>query len=189
MVAEVSVAIAQGGPRQDRPRWGRDRIESVIIGKFVSELELTPGQSEIFFPKLREFQRQTEELQREQGERVRTLEGYAHSPSAQPREVNKLLAEKSTREQQISALKAQFLSDLSTTLSPQQVSRCAILLDELPRRVQQFIEEQRRGPPHGQGPRYLPPTGHDVQPPAPETPPAEKQNDSKSGQKDAKKNR
>lgn len=185
----TALVWGQGGPHPDAPRWGRERIETVIIGKFASELELTPEQAEVFFPRLREFQRQTENVQREQGDHRKQLDGLAHDPNADPQDVNRLLTQQSAHEQQVSAMKGQFLKDLSGVLTPQQVSRCAILLDELPRRVHQFIEEQRKGPHYGPGPRHeSPPSKHQGQQRKQPVPP-EQDSKAKTDAKDSKKAR
>jgi Spy/CpxP family protein refolding chaperone len=137
----------------DAPRWDRERLETVIIGKFSSELNLTPDQAEKFFPRFKQFQNQVEDRQRQQHDRRAELDRLSNDPNADKTKVNELLAAQGQSQQSMLDLKQQFMTDVSTFLSPQQISRCSILLDELPRRVQQFIEERRgRGDgPHGSG--------------------------------------
>jgi len=125
-------------------------VETVIIGKFATELNLSPEQAEKFFPRFRQFQEQTEGLQRQQVERRAQLDMLAADPQANTEQVSGLISAQSQYEQQVSGLKRAFLSDVSEYLTPQQVSRCSILLDELPRRVHQFMEERSRG--HGKDP-------------------------------------
>jgi Spy/CpxP family protein refolding chaperone len=140
----AAVVAAQPGPPPDAPRWGREQVETVIIGKFATELNLTPEQAESFFPRLRQFQNQTEEMQRGQGERRRLLSGFSDDANADSQKVNDLLKEQNRHEQQMLESKRLFLEDVSHFLTPQQVSRCSILMDELPRRLHKFIEERRR---------------------------------------------
>jgi Spy/CpxP family protein refolding chaperone len=144
VLAFAAVVAAQPGPPPDAPRWGREQVETVIIGKFASELSLTPEQAEKFFPRLRQLQSQTEDLQRQQGERRRALMELSGDTSADSQRVGDLLREQSRHEQQMLELKRVFLEDVSHFLTPQQVSRCSILMDELPRRLHRFIEERRQ---------------------------------------------
>ncbi len=143
LVAGFAAVYAQPGPPADAPRWGRERIETVIIGKFSTELQLTPEQAERFFPRFQQFQNETETLQRQQHERRMELDRMSQDPNANPERVNSLIAEQSSYEQRISGLKRMFLTDVSAFLTPQQVSRCAVLLDELPRKVREMIDERR----------------------------------------------
>ncbi|MBU0507896.1 periplasmic heavy metal sensor [bacterium] len=155
LIAAWTVPLfAQGGPPEDRPRWGRERVETVIIGKFANELDLTPEQAEKFFPRFRQFQNEAEGWMREQHQRRMEMDLLSQNPDADKRRVEELLTEQARHEQRISDLKRQFLGEVGSFLSPQQVSRCSILLDDLPRRVQQFIEEHRgprTGPGQGRG--------------------------------------
>lgn len=136
-----ATAIAQPDPPP--PRWGREQVETVIIGKFASELNLTPEQAEKFFPRFRQFQNQADGMMRQQMDRRNMLDSLSDDPNANPQQVNMLLTEQSRHEQQVSDFKRQFLTDVSEFLTPQQVSRCSILMDDLPRRIHKFIEEKR----------------------------------------------
>lgn len=153
------IAAAQPNPQQP-PRWGREQVETVIIGKFASELNLTPEQAEKFFPRFRQFQNQADDMMRQQGDRRRELDSLSEDANANPQEVDKLLTEQSQHEQQISGLKRQFLTDVSVFLTPQQVSRCSILLDDLPRRIHKLIEEHRGDDQPGQGTKQGRHSGH-----------------------------
>lgn len=149
--------MAQGGPGSgERPRWGREQVETVIIGKFATELNLSPEQAEKFFPRFRQFQDQTEGLQRQQVERRAQFDMLAADPQANPEQVSGLISAQSQYEQQLSSMKRAFLGDISEYLTPQQVSRCSILLDELPRKVHQYMEERGRGRGRGSPPNPHP---------------------------------
>lgn len=151
---------APGAPPPDQPpRWGRERVETVIIGKFVTELDLTPEQAEKFFPLFRQFQNEAEAMMRRQHERRAEMDELSRNPEAGKGRVDELLTQQMESERRISDLKRKLLTDVSVFLTPQQVSRCSILMDELPRKVHKLIEEQRgprmegergRGKPHGQ---------------------------------------
>jgi Spy/CpxP family protein refolding chaperone len=160
LVLSLTLTVwAQPGPQERGPRWGREQIETVIIGKFATELNLSSDQAEKFFPRFREFQNQTEDLQRQQMERRRALEELSTNPEADPQQVDGLLKDQSRQEQQMMEFKQHFLMDVSHFLTPQQVSRCSILMDDLPRRVHEFIQERRqeRGMNSPQGPGSYPP--------------------------------
>jgi Spy/CpxP family protein refolding chaperone len=139
-----------GGPG-DHPRWGRERIETVIIGKFSSELNLTPEQAEKFFPRFKQFQNQAEERQRNAHQRRMQMDKLSDDPNADKGQVNSLVDAQNQDQRAMLDLKNQFLNDVSSFLTPQQISRCSILLDDLPRRVQQFIEQHREGKRGGDG--------------------------------------
>ena len=161
VLAFAAVVAAQPGPPPDAPRWGREQVETVIIGKFATELNLTPEQAVRFFPRFRQFQNQTEDMQRQQRERRRLLTGFSGDANADSQQVGDLLKDQSRNEQQMLEFKRLFLEDVSHFLTPQQVSRCSILMDELPRRLHEFIRERRHeGGPEPQQRRDSGPSGH-----------------------------
>ncbi|MDD5087909.1 MAG: periplasmic heavy metal sensor [bacterium] len=133
-----------GAPPPDQPpRWEREKMETVIIGKFATELDLTPEQAEKFFPVFRQFQNEAEGLMREQHKRRAEMDELSHNPEADKTQVDNLLTQQMESERRISDMKRKLLTDVGAFLTPQQVSRCSILMDELPRRIHQFIEERR----------------------------------------------
>jgi Spy/CpxP family protein refolding chaperone len=168
----VTVASAQppdapqpglaGGPPADAPRWGRERIQTVIIGKFSSELNLTPEQAEKFFPRFKQLQNSVEDMQRAQHDRRQQLDDLSADPKADKSKVDELVSANTKAQEQMLKDKQDFLNDVSSFLTPQQVSKCSILMDELPQRIRHFIQERRGqgmgqgmgpgGPPDGRGP-------------------------------------
>ena len=122
----------------------RERIRNVIIGKFAMEMDLTPDQSEKFFPRLRQFMDRIEGIQHEERETRMQLDKLSQSPDANPAQLNELLQRRRAADQQVGEMKQQFLSDISGFLTPQQVSRCSILLDDLPQKVRELIRERER---------------------------------------------
>jgi Spy/CpxP family protein refolding chaperone len=148
LCASLTFAQPEGSPPPN-DRGPRERIETVIIGKFSTELNLTPDQAEKFFPRFKQFQNEVRELHKSQMENRGNLNDLARNKDADQSHVKELVAKQSENEKKISALKQDFLNDVSNILTPQQVSKCSILLDELPRRVQQFIEDRRE---HGSNP-------------------------------------
>lgn len=126
------------------PRSDRERIQTVIIGKYASEMNLTPEQAEKFFPRLRQYQERVEGLQRAEHDARMELDRLSQSPDADRGRLQELLNERRRLEQDAATLKQDFLGDITGFLSPQQVSRCSILLDEVPQRVRQFMIEKQR---------------------------------------------
>ena len=122
----------------------RDRIQSVIIGKYATEMDLTPEQAALFFPRLKQFEDQMEAVHHSERATRAELDKMSQTPNADPQELGMLLEQRKDHDQQIAAMKQAFLSDISSFLSPQQVSRCSILLDELPQKVRQIIQEKER---------------------------------------------
>ena len=143
LLMTTSVAVAQPPPERHMGR-DRERIQSVIIGKYATEMELTPEQAEKFFPRLRQFQERMEVIQRDECEARRELDKFSQTPNGDPAQLNSLLERRKSADQQIAGMKQEFLSDISSFLTPQQVSRCSILLDDLPRKVREMIREKKR---------------------------------------------
>jgi septal ring factor EnvC (AmiA/AmiB activator) len=142
LFVDASLILAQPGPGADNPQ-RRERIETVIIGKFSSELDLTPDQAEKFFPRLKQHHNQIEQLQKEQMESRDKLDQLSQDPKADKAEVAKLLDQSNEKQRQMADLKRALLSDVSGYLTPQQVSKCSLLLDDLPRQVREFIQQRR----------------------------------------------
>lgn len=180
------LCLASLGSAQERrmtPEQRRERVETVIIGKFAEELELTPAEAEKFYPRLRAFRASTEDLQRELATTRQELDALSVSDSAPeakkraarspmplsslsesapgasadnaaPVDVKALIARSNSLQMEILTKREALLTDLADFLSPQQVSRCSILLDELPRRIRQFMEE-RGGPPDAERRQHM----------------------------------
>jgi Spy/CpxP family protein refolding chaperone len=138
-------AAAQPGPGPHGQRPMRERVESVIIGKFATELDLTPEQAEKFFPRFKQFQDAAQDLHHQQMEQRHDMDSLAHSEKADGSRLQSLMDQKGQTDQQLLTLRQNFLKDVTQFLSPQQVSRCSIMLDDLPRRLQKFIDERRHG--------------------------------------------
>jgi len=132
------------------PEQRRERIETVIIGKFAEELELSPDQAERFYPRLRQFRHETDDMQRELSAARDRLDNLSRDEKASAKEVQDLIGRTKVLQTDILARRESMLQDLSQFLTPQQVSRCSVLLDELPRRLRQLMEE-RGGPPPDKG--------------------------------------
>ncbi|MFH1010388.1 MAG: hypothetical protein V1784_04035 [bacterium] len=129
---------------QDMPRDRlRDKVETVIIGKFAESLDLTPDQAEKFYPRLRQYQRSMEEMQRGQRELRDQLDRLSDAEDSSPEEVARLLDRLSENQRRMVGEKRGFLGEVSPFMSPQQVSRCSILMDEIPQRVREMIRERR----------------------------------------------
>jgi septal ring factor EnvC (AmiA/AmiB activator) len=121
----------------------RERVETVIIGKFSSELDLSPEQAEKFFPRLQQYQHFMEETQSEQRQIRDRLDELSLQEDSSPEEVAQLLDRLSENQQRMVEAKRSFLEEVSPFISPQQVSRCSILMDEIPQRVREMIRERQ----------------------------------------------
>jgi Spy/CpxP family protein refolding chaperone len=149
----VLVAVGRAQPDQRPSGPDRERIRTVIIGKFASEMDLTPEQAEKFFPRLRQFHNQLENIQRDERDARMQIEQLSQSPDADRGQLGELLQRRKSADQQVAEMKGQFLSDISGFLTPQQVSRCSILLDELPQKVREIIREKEREKAQSGGPQ------------------------------------
>ncbi|MCC6477021.1 periplasmic heavy metal sensor [bacterium] len=141
LLALTAPLFAQRGNLSPDER--RDRLEAVIIGKFATELELSSEQAEKFFPLLRAFRAETSSAQDELQEARRELNSISQSSDADSKQVKDLIARTNSLQAMLLEKRSKFLTDLADVLTPQQVSRCAILLDELPRKMREFMEERR----------------------------------------------
>ena len=178
IVLALGVTLSAFGQRRDMtPEQRRERVETVIIGKFADELELSPEEAEKFYPRLRQFRSETEQLQRDLAEtrhRIDEISRANDQPSTvkksetnstersnryfagsqlsespekgsdiEPEEdIKTLITRSNALQTEILDKRETLLTDLADFLSPQQVSRCSILLDELPRRIRQFMDER-----------------------------------------------
>lgn len=131
----------RGGPPDPRER---ERIQSVIIGKFATEMDLTPEQAEKFYPRLKQFQNRMEEVERDAHQARMELDQLSQTPNGDPQELNSLLQRRKSTEQGKATIKEEFLTDISSFLTPQQVSRCSILLDDIPQKMREFIRAKER---------------------------------------------
>jgi hypothetical protein len=142
----------QNAPAPDDER--REQIETIIIGKFANEMNLTPEEAEKFYPRLRQFRNETESMSQEQREIKKQLEEFSGRSDVAPQMVNELFDRNDRIARALLDRKRQFLSEISTFLNPQQVSRCSILLDELPRRMRQLAREHGGGDDHKWTPKH-----------------------------------
>lgn len=172
LLAVILAVPALAQERRMTPEQRRERVETVIIGKFAEELELSPAEAERFYPLLRQFRFETEPMQRELGETRHELDALSESDISRVKtehmlkslnaeknvplrdessksDIKALISKSNSLQTEILAKREIFLTSLTDFLTPQQVSRCSILLDELPRRIRQFMEE-RGGPPSGE---------------------------------------
>lgn len=141
----LTVAVSAQGHRKTHEQ-RRERIETVIIGKFAEELELTTAQAEKFYPRLRQFRSETDESQNELSMSRAKLDDLSRDSKASAKEVQELITRTKVLQTDILSRREAMLTDLSEFLTPQQVSRCSVLLDELPRRLRQLMEERGAGP-------------------------------------------
>ncbi len=121
----------------------RDRVETIIIGKFATELALTPAQAEQFYPRFRIYREQSDAIFQQQKERTHQLELLSQG-GGDSESLGQLLDAQEKEQLQLAEVRRKFLLDIGAFLSPQQVSRTAIMLDEVPRKIRQFIQERNR---------------------------------------------
>jgi hypothetical protein len=145
LLCAAQLGLGQPGRRGGGGGWDRDRVETVIIGKFATELELSNEQAEKFFPRFRTFRNEIEQIHLDQRGRESRLMELGQGGEGGQEVLTDLLKQQEVSMNLISAKKGQFLADVSGFLSPPQTARCAILLDEVPRRIREMIDERRDG--------------------------------------------
>jgi len=169
LLVSATFLIANAEERRMTLDQRRERVETVIIGKFAEELELSPEEAEKFYPRLRQFRAETDDLQRQLHDTRQKLDALSSEPmkggsagstttslrqsdesqsgeSSSQRDVKSLISQSNALQTEILAKREILLTDLADFLSPQQVSRCSILMDELPRRLRQFMDERGQQP-------------------------------------------
>jgi Spy/CpxP family protein refolding chaperone len=132
--------------QEDSPerRQRREQVETVIIGKFATELELTPEQAERFFPLFREFRQSSHDIFHNQHRVREQLDSISTGTESAQLNVSNLIEQQGQYEQQALRLRTDFLKSVEGILTPQQVSRCSVLLDELPAKMRELIHQQKR---------------------------------------------
>jgi hypothetical protein len=159
LLAGLVLAQPPEGRDGPPPRWDRERVETIIIGKFSNELELTTDQAEKFFPRFRQFRRDADGNREAMEARRKLLDDFSSGTATEQVDVSKLLDEQKELMGRMADLRRVFLADVSNYLSPQQVSRCAILMEEMPRRMKMLMEHQGDGQ-RGDGPPMRQGSGH-----------------------------
>jgi Spy/CpxP family protein refolding chaperone len=144
LIVAIVVIDVQAQPDPPERRHRREQVETVIIGKFATELELTPEQAERFFPLFGAFRSSAEETQHQQRQIREQLDAISFGAESAQQNVGELIDQQEKNQQQAIRLKSDFLKNVSAFLTPQQVSRCSVLLDELPIKMQALIQEERR---------------------------------------------
>jgi hypothetical protein len=134
--------LAQEESAERRAR--REQIDAVIIGKFATELELTSEQAERFFPLFGDYRQSARDIYHRQRDIREQLGAVSTGSESGQQNVGSLLEQQQQNEQQALDLKREFLKNVGGFLTPQQVSRCSVLLDELPAKMRELIHAQKR---------------------------------------------
>jgi len=100
----------------------REKMETLRIYKMTEFLELTPEQSEKFFPRLKQYEKNVRKMQHQQMQLVREIDQITQNTDTTVTEadVKKFLRAMAQIEKDIIAEKEKFISGLSSILTPSQ---------------------------------------------------------------------
>lgn len=119
----------------------RAKMETLRIYKMTEFLELTPEQSEKFFPRLKQYEKNVRKMQHKQMELVREIDQITQNPDATVTEadVKKYLRAMAQIEKDIITEKEKFISGLSSILTPDQQLKYMIFDNRFRRRLLKTI--------------------------------------------------
>ena len=119
----------------------REKMETLRIYKMTEFLELTPEQSEKFFPRLKQYEKNVRKMQHKQMELVREIDQITQNPDATVTEadVKKYLRAMAQIEKDIITEKEKFISGLSSILTPDQQLKYMIFDNRFRRRLLKTI--------------------------------------------------
>jgi len=119
----------------------RAKMETLRIYKMTEFLELTPEQSEKFFPRLKQYEDNVRKMQHKQMELVREIDQITQNPDATVTEadVKKYLRAMAQIEKDIITEKEKFISGLSSILTPDQQLKYMIFDNRFRRRLLKTI--------------------------------------------------
>jgi Spy/CpxP family protein refolding chaperone len=144
MASQVFAQPGPGGGPEMRERM-KERIKTIKIWKLTEEVNLTSEQSEKFFPVYNEFQNSMMELEKKRFELLKELDELADlSDVADQKLIEKINNIESINEDD-KKLKSKFLNDISSILSVRQQAKLLIFEEHFKRRMQEMIQDVRRG--------------------------------------------
>ena len=134
------------GPRREKIE---QRIKTIKVWKLTEDLNLTPEQSEKFFPVYNKFQDDREAIESERFETFKKLEDLTNEEKPSDKEINALIDKLDSFDNRLQARREQFRNDLKDILTTKQIGRLYVF-------EVKFMQEMRsivRDAMHEKGPR------------------------------------
>jgi Spy/CpxP family protein refolding chaperone len=150
-IAVLTTAIsAQPGPGSwdgngPRRQEMRERLETVKIWQLTDAVGLTSEQSKEFFPIYSKFQKDHEKIENRRTEIIDSLDELAAKDQVSEEKIKKSLEDLTAAESQFSALRSEFIKDVSGVLTVKQIAKLVVFEDRFRQRLQKNIRDIRRG--------------------------------------------
>jgi len=135
-IAIVSTTFAQDG---ERGKSGKERIESLRIAFLTEKLELTPEESQNFWPIYREMTSKIRSVQKEgrvSKEKMMTLTDA---------EAEALILNRFETEEKVLALKREYFKKLQTAIPPRKIAMLQPLEKRFKQRLLNRVRKGKRG--------------------------------------------
>ena len=128
------------GPRHEKIR---ERIRTVKIWKLTEELNLSEEQSEKFFPAYNKFQADREAIEDKRRETIKQLDELTLSEDPSGEQINSLLDQLESLDQELRDKKAGFRIKLEDILTIRQIGRLYLFEMHFQRQIQEIIRDAR----------------------------------------------
>jgi len=138
-IAIVSTSFAQKGERGERGKRGKERIESLRIAFLTEQLDLSPEESQNFWPIYREMTSKIRNTRKE--ERVNKKELGELTDS----EAEALILNNFETEAKILALKREYFKKLRTAIPPRKIAMLQPLEKRFKQRLLNRVRKGQRG--------------------------------------------
>ncbi len=135
-----------GDPPGDHPmrEQMRQRIETLKVWKLTEDLNLTPEQSEKFFPAYKQFNDSRKAIEEERRTVFDQLDLLTGEDKPDDKKINELLDKLDNFDQRINDLRVKFRQDLNGILTTQQIGRLYVFEVEFMRHIQDIMRDARK---------------------------------------------
>lgn len=121
-------------------------VENYRIYKMSEFLDLTPEQAEIFFPLLRQYEKEIAGIADQENRLYESIKDRAKKNQISNEELQGIMEQVNSFEQQRARLKEQFLNRSGQVLSPGQVTRMQFFEKEFRKDLKRDFIQQRANP-------------------------------------------
>ena len=138
--------FSPGGRQGDHPmrEQMRKRIETIKIWKLTEELNLTPEQSEKFFPAYNQFNDNRKAIEEERRTVFDQLNLLTDEDKPDDNKIIELLDKSDNFDQKLNSLKIKFRQDLKGVLTTQQIGRLYVFEVEFMRHIRDIMKDTRK---------------------------------------------
>ena len=146
ILAQPWSGFPPGGHSGDRPMRAqmRKRIETLKVWKLTEDINLSPEQSEKFFPAYNQFNDSRKAIGEERRTVFDQLNLLTHENKPDDKKINELLDKLDSFDQKINSLRIKFRQDLKGVLTTQQIGRLYVFEVEFMRHIQDIMKDARK---------------------------------------------